>query len=348
MQKGHDMKILFGVRHDGADGYFRARAPASVLRYNGVETACRGVAFEDADDFDVLVLQQHSSAAAELLVHEFHRKGKKVIYDVDDWLRGMPPYWPAYDAYWERGTGKPTENLLYHERLARAADMVTCTTAPLAEKMLAYNAVVRVVPNCIMWGDWDTVIPMQRSGIRPVVGWFGLPYYWESWAHMADPVERAVEDTGADLAILGYPEVAYMLSDRTLSHTWVEPMTTMRDFGKMRRMIATFDVGIAWVADTPFNRCKSPLRALQYGAAGVPVVASGAAYSEVLSDDYPGQFGKLAATPDELYHAIVDTVRHAAGTGPMVEKWRNHVFEHHSYETQWSNWYNVIVEVLEQ
>jgi len=184
--------------------------------------------------------------------------------------------------------------------------------------------------------------------MRPVVGWFGLPYYWESWAHMADPIQRAIEDTGADLAILGYPEVAYMLSDRTLSRTWVEPMTTMHDFGKMRQMIATFDVGIAWVADTPFNRCKSPLRALQYGAAGVPVVASSACYSEVLSDDYPGQFGRLAATPDELYRAIVDTVTHAAGVGHIVEKWRQHVFEHHSYETQWNKWYDVIVEVLKQ
>lgn len=343
------MKILFGVRHDGADGYFRAAAPASVLRYNGIDTACRMPSFEDADDFDVLVLQRHCNPAAELLLHEFHRKGKKVIYDVDDWLRGMPPYWPAYDTYWQRGTAQPTEFLLYHERIARAADMVTCTTAPLAEKMLAYKEQdrIRIVPNCIMWGDWDTVIPMQRTGLRPVVGWFGLPYYWESWAHMADPVEKAVEDTGADLAILGYPEVAYMLSDRTLSHTWIEPMTTMRDFGKMRQMIATFDVGIAWVADTPFNRCKSPLRALQYGAAGVPIVASEAAYGEVLSDDYPGQFGKLAATPDELYHAIVDMVRHAAGAGLMIEKWRNCVFEHHSYETQWHKWHNAIVEVMD-
>jgi len=343
------MKILFGVRHDGADSYFRARAPASVLRYNGIEAECRGVTFEDSDYFDVLILQRHCSAAAELLLHEFHRKGKRVILDVDDWLRGIPPYWPAYNTYWHRGQEKPTERLLYHERLARAADMVTCTTEPLAERMRAYNAEVRVVPNCIMWADWDTVIPLERrTDMRPVVGWFGLPYYWESWAHMADPVQRAIEDTGADLAILGYPEIVHLLSDQTLSHTWIEPMTSMRHFDKMRRMIATFDVGIAWVVDTPFNRCKSPLRALQYGAAGVPIVASEVTYGGVLGPDYPGEYGKLAATPDELYQAIVTVVKHAAGAGMLADTWRNQVFEHHSYETQWSKWHDVIEEVLEQ
>jgi len=319
-----------------------------VLRYNGIDTACRMPSFEDADHFDVLVLQRHCSAAAELLVHEFHSKGKRVIYDTDDWLRGIPPYWPDYSSYWERGTGQPTEHLLYHERIARAADMITCTTAPLAEKMLNYNDVVRVVPNCIMWSNWDTVIPMQRTGLRPVVGWFGLPYAWESWAHMADAVEEAVEDVDADLAILGYPDVTYMLSDRVLSRTWVEPMTTMRDFGKMRQMIATFDVGIAWVTDTPFNRCKSPLRALQYGAAGVPIVASEVTYGEVLSDSHPGEYGKLAPTPDVLYHAIVNAVRYPDTARLLAEKWRNQVFEHHSYETQWSKWHDVIEEVLEQ
>jgi glycosyltransferase involved in cell wall biosynthesis len=343
------MKILFGVRHDGADGYYRAIAPASVLRYNGIETACRGPSFEDADDFDVLVLQRHCSAAAELLVHEFHRKGKKVIYDVDDWLRGMPPYWPAYDTYWERGKGTPTEQLLYHERIARAADMITCTTWSLAEKMLVYKDQehVRVVPNCIMWADWDTVIPMERVNLHPVVGWFGLPYYWHSWSQMVDAVEQAVEDVDADLAILGYPGLTQMLSDQTLARTWIEPMTTMRDFGEMRRMIATFDVGIAWVANTDFNRCKSPLRALQYGAAGVPFVASEAAYGDVLSDNYPGEFGTLASSPNALYHAIVDSIRHPDTERLLADKWRQRVFEHHSYETQWRNWERVILEVLD-
>jgi glycosyltransferase involved in cell wall biosynthesis len=343
------MKILFGVRHDGADGYYRAIAPASVLRYNGIETACRGPSFEDADDFDVLVLQRHCSPAAELLVHEFHRKGKKVIYDVDDWLRGIPPYWPAYDTYWNRGKGTPAEQLLFHERIARNADLITCTTWPLAEKMLEYKEQdrIRIVPNCVMWADWDTVIPVERQSPRPVVGWFGLPYYWHSWSQMVDAVEGAVEDVDADLAILGYPEVTHLLSDRILSRTWIEPMTTMRDFGEMRRMIATFDVGIAWVADTPFNRCKSPLRALQYGAAGVPIAASEVTYGGVLSDSYPGEFGKIVPTPDALYHAIVDAVRRPDSARLLADKWRQRVFEHHSYETQWAKWADVIEEVLD-
>ena len=77
------------------------------------------------------------------------------------------------------------------------------------------------------------------------------------------------------------------------------------------------------------------------------MVASCAVYSDVLSDAYPGEFGRLAATPDELYRAIVDAVMHRETALHVAERWRQRVFERHSYETQWRRWEQAIVEVLD-
>jgi hypothetical protein len=270
-----------------------------------------------------------------------------VIYDADDWLGGMPPFWPAYDHYFVRGTTEPTALLHFHERLLRQADMVTCTVQPLADKLAVFNERVRVVPNCVLWGDWDTVLPLQKQTDGPVIGWFGLPYYWETWREIADAVDLAVRETYAHLVILGYPEIVQIFSPYLREHTLVQPMVPWRQFAEMRRMISTFDVGLCWLRDTPFNRCKSPLRALQYGAAGVPIVASEVVYGEALSESYPGEFGAVTKTPLALAHALTNALQHPAPVGVKASAWREQVWKCHSYETQWRAWERIILEVLD-
>jgi hypothetical protein len=340
------MKVLFAVRNDGADAYFRAVAPASVLRYNNVEAEAGTAALSDVDEYDVLVIQRQCSLAAEVVMRDFQDEGKPVIYDVDDWLFSIPPSWPAYDDYFIRGSAAPSALLIVHERMLRRADLVTCTVPALAERLLAYNENVRVLPNCVMWADWDTVLPYERQVGRPVIGWFGMPYYWDTWKYIAEAVEQAVFDVDGWLTVLGYPEVAHAFSERLRSRTLTQPMCPWSHFHNMRRMIATFDVGIAWLEGTPFDLCKSPLKALQYGAAGVPVVASGAVYGDVLRE--PGCSGEcaiLADTPEALYHGIVSAIEHPKPAGLRAEKWRSWVWRHHTYETQWMRWLEVLTKV---
>jgi len=338
------VRILFGIRHDGADAYFRAIAPASVLRYQGIDAYARGVSLEDADEFDLLVLQRQCSPATEIIMRAFQEKGKAVIYDVDDWLFGIPPFWPAYSDYRVRGSGEPTDLLVMHERLLGLADAVTCTGPTLGEKLRAYNDRIYIVPNCVLWADWDVVIPLERNVDGPVIGWFGMPYYWDSWRIIAPAVEQAVFEVGGTLSILGYPEVVATLSPRLAANTFVQLMTVWKQFNHLRRLISTFDVGIAWLEDTPFNRCKSPLKVLQYGAAGVPVVASPMPYSEALGDEYPEQYGIVAPAPDALYRGIVKAATCREPARLRAEAWRLQVFRKHTYETQWRAWEKVIME----
>lgn len=343
------MKVLFAVRNNGADAWYRAVAPASVLRYNGWDVTTQGLHLSNSDEFDVLVLQRQCDSAAELIMRDFQGQGKPVIYDVDDWLFGMPPSWGCYKDYFQRGTGKPRSTITFHERILRRADLVTCPTEALAEKLRAYNERVRVLPNCVLWCDWDIVIPPEKMLDGPVIGWMGLPYHWDNWRTIALSVEQAVMDVGGYLAILGFPEVVHLFSDRLVERTVVQPLVPFAQFADMRTLIASFDVAIAWLDDTPFNRCKSPLRALQYGAAGVPMVASRVVYESVLDGpDYPGHFGDIVDTPEQQYHAIVDGVRKRMPAMIKARSWQQQVFAHHTYETQWHRWAKVIQEVTDE
>lgn len=344
------MRVLFGTRSDGADAYFRAVAPASVMRYNGYDVDARTPMVNDADDYDVLILQRHADPVAELIMREFQDRGKPVIYDCDDWLFGIPPSWDCYGQYYHRGQMAPTSTLLHHERLLKRADAVTCTTRALQEKLAPYNSLVFELPNCVLWGDWDVVVPYGKEVDGPVVGWFGLPYHWDTWRLLAPVIEPAIVESGAWLAVLGFPEVVNCFSKRLAARTIVQPLVSWRDFATMRRMVASFDVGLCWMEDTEFNRCKSPLRALQYGAAGVPMIASPAVYGETLTREDGWFYANMAETPQEVAWAIGELLADEftlEAAKSRAQLWQSRVWKEHTYETQWHLWTHVIQDQVQ-
>src|SRR5262249_55319210 len=72
-----------------------------------------------------------------------------------------------------------------------------------------------------------------------------------------------------------------------------------------------WDIGIAPLADTPFNRCKSALKALDYAAMGLPILASdNAVYRGSAADGVAGWL-----VPDETdawFVALARLVRDSA------------------------------------
>ena len=85
------------------------------------------------------------------------------------------------------------------------------------------------------------------------------------------------------------------------------------DLSRLRQLdhpAGGWDIGLAPLADTAFNRCKSAIKTLDYAALGLAVVASDvAAYRGSLAD---GPGGMLAANrPDAWFAALSRLVRDA-------------------------------------
>ena len=76
-------------------------------------------------------------------------------------------------------------------------------------------------------------------------------------------------------------------------------------FQKYPRILSAFDVALAPLKNDVFNRCKSSLRLLEYGAWGVPYVASKVAPYWRFHRETGGQAGLIAANASEFAPLVV-------------------------------------------
>lgn len=339
------MRVLAATRGDAAS-YYRIEAPFSILSYRGLDVEIRGPAAEDAGKFDVLWLHMHAGALVELVAREFQAAGGKVVYDVDDWVFEIPPSWPAYDHYFQRGYGKRTDLLSFHERLIELADAVTTTTPYLKSKLLQRfpSKRVTVLPNCVMAGDWDILSDRGHDRDGPVLGWFGTGNHWDDWMEIVDAVAEALENVDGYLALLGAPEYLACFSEELRERTLLHPLVPMATFSQVRELMKPCDVGLAWATDRlEASRCRSPLKALQWGAAGVPLVASTMVYGE--DPDY-----LTASTPNFLRRMLECALSEARLEGREIraraERWQRRVFAEHSYEMRSDLWGELLQSIV--
>ncbi len=340
------MNILVGIRGKGdtADCYYRAVAPWSLVRYwSNHEIRVRPLNSPDIKWADVVIFQRSASPTEELLMREAKAAGKLCIYDCDDNLFDIPPSaGELYLYYWEPGKMEPKPPLQYHSRMLQLADVVTVPTQALGDILSertgkALN--VKVLPNCVMRGDWDWQLPMKASypdgdPNTVTVGWMGHLYHWDDFMMVRDALDRVICEHNARLVILGFPEVTRMFSPRLLARTKAEDAVPFRDFGTMRQLMSAFDVGILPLADTPFNRGKSPLKLFQMGAAGVPVVASKTVYGEVAAkgDDGGCYFQATDQHWGDALSMYIDH-RHQDEVKEIGRAWQRRVWERHCYES---------------
>jgi hypothetical protein len=346
---------IYAASRDDAASYYRLTAPLSVVRYRTSHDVRAGRLrpglAEGTEAWDVLWLQQHAGGTTEIIVREFLEAGGQVVYDVDDWLFGLPASWPCYDQYFQRSTGNPRERLLFHERLIRLATAVTVPTAYLKQCLVDYLELdedkVHVLPNCIVQGDWDIIPKATHNLDGPTLGWFGTENHWDDWWEIAPAVDEALEAVGGYMALLGAPEVVTMFPKRLAERTQIYPLVRMRNFDEIRRLIKAFDVGLAWCTDrTEASRCRSPLKAIQYGVAGVPVVASRTVYGELpgLADRY-GMVSDLGDLADVLVKAMST---HYEMARQRADAWQGEVWDRHSYERQALRWLDVLEDVKDE
>jgi len=96
-----------------------------------------------------------------------------------------------------------------------------------------------------------------------------------------------------------------------------------------------FDIALAPLHDTPFNRCRSPIKALEMAALGIPVVASDIdPYREFVVD---GVTGFLCRTEADWYGRLRDLVHDQAMREEMGAKAKA-VAAGWTIQTGWRRW----------
>ena len=220
---------------------------------------------------DIVATQRYAIAdteSADALAAHCRETGAKLLYDIDDDLLHIPRDHP------EAAVLRPRARVI--ARMLRHADMVWTSTAPLAAALRAASRSVLVVPNGLDERLWGTprVDRMRPSPVR--ILFMGSATHQSDWAVVASALARVVRVFGGDVVF----DMVGVVGPVTLPD-WVNRVApsmvgkaSYPGFVDWITHATPWDIGIAALADTEFNRCKSAIKLMDYAALGLAVVAS--------------------------------------------------------------------------
>ncbi len=249
------------------------------------------------------------------------------VYDFDD---GLP--WDAPDHQFARNmlrssAAKCTQSVRHADRVIAGNDYLADWSSQFARDVV-------VIPSCVDPQIYRAKDDYQVSD-PPRLVWIGSSSGERYLYSIESALLRLHEEIGARVTIIGDAQATLEgplepLIDRVQWHE-----------GRAERQLAAFDVGLGPLTDDRFSRGKSAYKLLQYGAAGLPFVASPVGTNETVTGVLGG---RLAADETEWVDQVRDIVSssasHRRGLG---ESSRRAVEARYSFDS----WRDVWLKALE-
>ena len=226
---------------------------------------------DDVDWADTLYFQRCVSPEVYAFARYAKQKGKKIIYDTDDLMFGIPANHP----HWEAVVIKE-QYPIWEEKMIEISDLVTVSTEYLrkAYQVRFPQAKVTTLPNCVHPGNWsgDAV---QRDTIN--LGWAGGAAHFDD-LKMLNPVLNKLFDDDSSLRLVtlnysGWETKPYRDAFQDIDFSrrlHIGGVFPHRE-GQNYNMI---DIGLAPLQLNDFNRAKSNVKYLAYSMSGIPTVAT--------------------------------------------------------------------------
>ena len=209
---------------------------------------------------------------AKSIVNDISKAGASFIYTVDD---------NFFDLATESLDWKLTDELLeIFKFFLRSADGVIVTTPILRDRLLEFSSRILVIPNSLderLLSD-PGVYKINRNTLN--IGYMGTLTHDED-IQMIIPVIREIIDAypgKTHFQILGGVRSDSIL--RLLEELRVEMIPLDPAFIPYEKFLHWFqssinwDIGLGPLRDTSFTQCKSDIKFLDYGAAGIPGIYS--------------------------------------------------------------------------
>lgn len=309
-----------GIEDGTACGYYRIRLPFDHMAANGIEAryATDGKSLGADEEFPIIVAQRMGYPGFELEWLKLWRD-HKLVWETDDDLWSIDPSN-------ERAAKVFTPELLRAvEHCASTAHMVTVSTEPLAQVMRQFNPNVVTIPNHVEGTLFEV---KRRRADRLTIGWAGGDSHRRDWQMVAPGVRRFLNrNPDVDFHMIG----ADYRREARLRGRWTSWRSRPMDY----YMAIDFDIGLAPLVPSVFNRSKSHIKTLEYAALGIPVIASDAGpYSDFVID---GVTGFLVRQQHEWEARLRDLVNDHDMRESMGQKAREHA-RSYSINEGWRLW----------
>jgi len=299
-----------------------------------------------AGDYEAIILPRlhwpvTERKKSERWVNALHRAGIAVIFETDDdmfsedFIRRI--MWK--DLYTREYAEERRECLTYAVRMSDGVT-VSCQRLATMVRQITDKPVI-VVPNYIDLRWWKRI---QKAAPRIVpnttIGWAGsfrpdsdieiMAIAWGRVARKHPEIKFVIQ--GRDLKII-YDNVP---PEQVVQLEWLP-------IDSYPAALVNVDIGCCSLADTKFNRAKTYLKALEYGATGCAVVASPTVYGQIIVD---GVNGHLAATVDEWECALLQLLENYDHRRQMAKALQAQVRREHSLELNAWRWLAAWDEII--
>lgn len=236
------------------------RVRARVLPKDGVEVHVPTVADLARDGADVLLAHNAVHDQQIQALEDIRKHGDVVmVYGQDDLMFDLPIYnsfrtsvYPDIKKRLRRGIG--------------LCDRLVVTSEAMAEAYRGMSDDIRIVPNQLERSIWEPLRSLRRQGGKPRVGWAGAQQHNGDLEIIFDVVKETSDEIQWVFFGLCFEE-------------WLPYGVEVQDpveFELYPRTLAglNLDLAVAPLAHNRFNRCKSDLKLIEYGALGIPVVCT--------------------------------------------------------------------------
>lgn len=273
--------VVYWLADQTGCGQYRCLLPGEALRERGhTVTANETVNMDLIDNADVFVGQRIGKPGPSTLWQAVARdesRTAKLVYELDDDVFALAdePSNPNHRT-WPSLLGSVRANLA-------CADAVTVSTDRLANVVSKHtSAPVYVVPNAVPDALLDKMLPLRTH--PRALGWSGSATHDGDWAHDNNAGRivnwlansRTAQHGQWMLRTLGSQppplDDALDLEPKRVWHLHADGTPSLWQYYIL--INRWFDVGLAPLAPTEFNRSKSDLRLLELAALGIPWVAS--------------------------------------------------------------------------
>lgn len=319
------MRIFNHISDTTACTYYRTILPArhltEALAATGTEVVTTAKLAAPDDPYDAYYFKRIVAPVAYPAIRKLKDRGAIIIWDLDDDFWNIPEWSQCHRPVVQGGF------LEWLNIYLKMADVITCTNATLASRVVAETdatAPIFIVPNLI---DWNDYAPATEEHIykkytnmrtRPRVLWAGTATHGGDLEACAGMVERV---TGAQFVFVG----ERMTGALNLAQVDIDEYPKFVGF-------LDADVNLLPLQDNPFNKSKSPIKYFETATAGlVQVTYAGTVYAETAPHVI-----HVVASPDEME----DRVRAIVGGGVPRDELINTALlgqDHVKNEHSWSS-----------
>lgn len=328
---------LLVIHGKGGCDFWRTWQPCEEMRKQGLAE----VRYIEARDIDVKLLSENFKWCDLAVIRgligmeglatlrRYQQLGVKIATDYDDLHFNVSPFNPAYKHFgvdevevkdpttgdikklWQDGRDGfdlKANQMKFHSYVSvlQEADLITTTTPYLKQAMAELSGRIdniRVIPNAVDMTHWKPMDVRDKFKDTFRFGWAVSNSHAEDWLFIKPVLmEFLKRHPDAKFVCIGD---ASMRIDNVLPKGQVDwhPFSDLWEYHYPLRMaMLGLDVAIAPLADSEFNRCKSPLKYAEYTAFGWPVIAQDMTpYKEHIVH---GQTGLLAGTHEEWLAAL--------------------------------------------